>query len=127
MHECVEVSKHVAPARRGLSVRAVFIVLALAAVMCVGYGSAYAFNIPTGDQNLQLRFDNTVRYFLQYRIASQDQAILASPNGDDGDRNFDKGIVSNRLDLLSELDFINKAKGYGVPVQWRILVRSEIS
>ena len=76
--------------------------------------SAYAFQIPTGDDNWQLRWDNTIRYFLQYRIASQNQSILNSLNGDDGDRNFDKGIVSNRLDLLTELDLLNKEKAYGI-------------
>ncbi len=92
-------------------VRSVLVLLAL----LISCGSANAFNIPTGnDEVWQLKFDNTFRYFLQYRIASQNDAILANINGDDGDRNFDKGIVSNRLDILTELDLVNKEKQYGI-------------
>ncbi len=87
--------------------------LALSAMICMGYSSAFAFNIDTGNDDLQFRFDNTVRYFLQYRVASQDDSLLGSVNNDDGDRNFDKGIVSNRLDLLTELDLVWKPKGLG--------------
>lgn len=69
-------------------------------------GSVWAFDIPTGNDDVELRWDNTLRYTLAQRIAGQDQKILASKNMDDGDRNFDVGLVSNRLDVLSELDFI---------------------
>ena len=114
MRECGHVFKKETLRKRSLNVRAVFIIAMLLALTGVGYSSAYAFNIPTGNEDWQLRFDSTVRYFLQYRVASQDNAILSSINGDDGDRNFDKGIVSNRLDLLEEVDLINKTKGYGI-------------
>ena len=30
----------------------------------------------------------------------------ANANGDDGDRNFNKGLVSNRLDLFTEMDAV---------------------
>lgn len=68
---------------------------------------AAAFEIDTGDASRSLRFDNTLRYNLGVRQQEQDKAILANPNYDDGDRNFDKGsLVANRFDLLSELDFV---------------------
>lgn len=75
--------------------------------------SAEAFDIPTGNEDLKLRWDNTFRYTLSQRVKKQDQAIINSPNNDDGDRNFDVGIVSNRLDILSEVDAVYK-KLYGV-------------
>ena len=67
-------------------------------------GEARAAEITTGSDDVQLRLDNTLRYNLAYRTDPQDKAIIANPNVDDGDRNFGKGFVSNRLDLLSELD-----------------------
>ena len=71
-------------------------------------GSAAAVEIDTGNPDVVLRWDNTIRVNLVNRVEDQDQAILNSPNFDDGDRNFDRGMVSARLDLLSELDFVYK-------------------
>lgn len=42
------------------------------------------------------------------RVESQDKDILKQVNADDGDRNFDKGMVSTRVDLLSEADLVYK-------------------
>ena len=70
-------------------------------------GPAQAFEIDTGNPDLAMRWDNTVRYNLGLRAQSQDPSILGNPNFDDGDRNFGNGsIVTNRLDLLSEFDFV---------------------
>ena len=69
-------------------------------------GSAAAVEINTGNPDVVLRWDNTIRVNLASRVESQDDSILNSPNFDDGDRNFDNGMVSARLDLLSEFDFI---------------------
>jgi len=66
------------------------------------------FEIPTGNEDMKLRWDNTFRYTLSQRVKGQNDAILKSPNNDDGDRNFDVGIVSNRLDILSEVDAVYK-------------------
>jgi len=71
--------------------------------------SARAIEIDTGNQDLQVHFDNTIRYNLGRRIEAQDPAILGNPNLDDGDRNFAKNsTVTNRLDLLSEFDIAYK-------------------
>jgi len=72
-----------------------------------------AVEIPTGSEDMKLRWDNTLRYTLSQRVKGQDDAILKSPNNDDGDRNFDVGIVSNRLDILSEVDAVYK-DSYGI-------------
>ncbi len=54
-------------------------------------GSAAAVEIDTGNPDVVLRWDNTIRVNLASRVESQDDSILNSPNFDDGDRNFDKG------------------------------------
>jgi len=76
-------------------------------------GIVGAFEIPTGNEDLVLRWDNTLRYTYGHRISGQNKSIVNSPNMDDGDRNFDVGPVSNRLDLLSETDLVYN-KDYGV-------------
>lgn len=74
---------------------------------CGTSGIAQAFEIDTGNDELKVRWDNTVRYNLGSRTQGQDPAILKNANADDGDRNFDKGsLVTNRLDLLTEFDVV---------------------
>jgi hypothetical protein len=85
---------------------------ALAAVLGVS-GSANAFEVPTGSDDVVIHWDNTFRYTLAQRLKGQNQQIIGSVNNDDGDRNFDVGLVSSRLDLLSEGDVVYKDK-YGV-------------
>jgi hypothetical protein len=86
------------------------------ASLLAGAGSAYGFEIETDNPDIQMRWDNTFRYNLGFRVQSQKDAILGSPNYDDGDRNFGNGTnVTNRLDILSEFDFIFQKK-YGFRV-----------
>lgn len=88
-------------------------VVTLCALACA---NAVAVEINTGNDDIQLRWDNTLRYNLGMRTEGQDKAILANPNNDDGDRNFDRHrLVNNRLDILSESDLIYKGK-YGARV-----------
>jgi hypothetical protein len=80
--------------------------LAAAAMGLMGHG-AQAFEIDTGDGDLKLRWDNTVKYSTAARVEGSSDGLTRGPNGansDDGDRNFEKGLISNRFDLLSELD-----------------------
>ncbi|RJF91840.1 DUF1302 domain-containing protein [Noviherbaspirillum saxi] len=85
---------------------------AAVAAACMGVcAGANAFEVDTGNDDMQVRFDNTVRYNLGYRVEKQDPAVLANPNNDDGDRNFKRhSIVMNRVDLLSELDVVYQKK-----------------
>lgn len=69
-------------------------------------GSAGAAEITTGNPDLVLRWDTTVKVNLANRVEDEDASILASPNYDDGDRNFGQGMVSERLDVLTEFDFV---------------------
>ncbi|MBD9679477.1 DUF1302 domain-containing protein [Pseudomonas sp. PDM18] len=82
-------------------------------VCAMGWSTAHAVEIDTGNDDLKLRFDNTFRYNLGKRVENQSTPILKNPNYDDGDRNFKKNsIVNNRLDILSESDLVYKDK-YG--------------
>jgi len=87
--------------------------LSLVVLFC---GSVEAFTI-VNERNLGIRWDNTFRYNFGVRMRSPQGCMLNSPNYDDGDRNFGKAndIVTNRLDILSELDFVFK-KNFGVRV-----------
>lgn len=79
-------------------------------------GSAQAIEIDTGNPDVELRWDNTVRYNYGVRMADRDPALIGNPAIDDGNRNFAKGdAVTNRLDLLSELDLVVDKK-YGFRV-----------
>ncbi|MCU7250897.1 DUF1302 domain-containing protein [Pseudomonas koreensis] len=84
----------------------------------LGASGAQAFSIDSGDSDLELRWDNTVRYSNAWRLNKIDDKTAASadnPNIDDGDRNFGRGLISNRLDLLSEFDARYK-RDYGLRV-----------
>lgn len=82
----------------------------------VAAAGAQADEINTGNPDVVVRWDNTVRYNVGTRTQAQDAAILGNPNYDDGDSNFGKGkLVANRLDLLSEFDVVYK-KQFGVRV-----------
>ena len=76
------------------------------------YVDAAAVEIPTGNSDLSIRWDNTFRYSGAYRVADQSSQLLDNPNADDGDRNFKDGLVGNRLDIFSQMDLIYKRK-YG--------------
>jgi hypothetical protein len=86
------------------------------AAICALPGTVGAFEIPAGNDDLALRWDNTIRYNLGMRMKDQDEAILKNVNQDDGDRNFSQhSLVTNRIDLLSEFDFVYQ-KRYGFRV-----------
>jgi hypothetical protein len=78
-----------------------------------GASSVSAFEIDLGNPDFSLRWDNTVRYNLSMRVEGKDSKIANAPNTDESDNKFDRGdIVNNRIDLLSELDFVYKG-AYG--------------
>ncbi len=79
--------------------------LALAAgPALLGWHPAHAFDIATDNPDLKLRWDNTFKYSNAFRLKSRDALLTSDINLDDGDRNFGKGLISNRFDLLSEAD-----------------------
>lgn len=66
--------------------------------------AAQAIEIDTGVDDLKLRWDNTVKYNAAWRLKQVSPVVAGDANTDDGDRNFGKGLISNRVDLLSEVD-----------------------
>ena len=78
--------------------------------------ASQAFQIDTGHSELKLRWDNTVKYSAAFRLDKRSPGLsrtvfgptgVVGPNNinqDDGNNNFDRGLVSSRFDLLSELD-----------------------
>jgi hypothetical protein len=79
-------------------------VLAAAIAAISSLPQAGAFEIDTGDSDLRLRWDNTIKYNAAWRVKDRNSKLVSSVNQDDSDRNFDKGLISNRLNILSELD-----------------------
>lgn len=76
--------------------------------ICLTMGMSFpasAFEVNTGVDGLSVRFDNTLKYNLGYRVDGRDSRIANNANSDEGDFKFDRGdVVTNRVDLLSELE-----------------------
>jgi len=77
------------------------VLLGAGALSCT---AARAAVFDTGIDDLSLRWDNTVKYSNAFRLKQRDPLLISDINQDDGDRNFGKGLISNRFDLLSEAD-----------------------
>jgi hypothetical protein len=90
---------------------------ALAAAALLACGTSQAFEFETGNPDLTRSAGTTPSSTARpSRVKDRSPALsqtqfgpagVVGPNNlnqDDGDNNFDKGLVSNRLDLLSELD-----------------------
>lgn len=81
----------------------------LASAVLVGLGSlpVHAFELDTGRDDLQVRFDNTVKLNYAQRVESANSKLANSWNNNDGNRNFSAGSpVSQRIDVLHELDVV---------------------
>ena len=100
-------------ARRPVSTSAPFgFSLAAALVLCSQ--AAHAFQVDTGNPDFSLRWDNTVKYSAAWRTENPSSKLTQGQvalNQDDGDRAFKKGLISNRMDILSELDMSFKNVG----------------
>ena len=87
---------------------------ALSAMLCTG--GVHAFEIDTGNPDLTLRWDNTVRLNYAVRVEQRDDKIGTSPIADEGTWSFDRGdAVAQRADLLSEFDVVYR-KRFGARV-----------
>jgi hypothetical protein len=88
----------------------------LAAAALAACAGAQAVEFDTGNPELKIRWDNTLKYSAAARLDDRSPGLsrtafgptgIVGPNNlnqDDGDNNFGRGLVSNRLDLLSEVD-----------------------
>ncbi|NOY16715.1 MAG: DUF1302 domain-containing protein [Gammaproteobacteria bacterium] len=87
------------------------------AVTALTTGPAQAFIFNNGD--LQGSLDTTISYGARWRVQDRDQSIIGkanggtanSVNGDDGNLNYDKGLVANVLKITPELEL--NYKNYG--------------
>ena len=88
--------------------------------LLVGFPLAQAVELKTGDPDLKLRWDTTIKYASAFRVEARSNALADSPpttiNQDDGDRNFGRGLISNRSDVFSEADVIYRNVGARVSV-----------
>lgn len=98
------------------------VALAAAALLAMASQAASGLEIGSDNPDLKVRWDTTVKYSNAFRVKSASPALISNastdstsplyfPNMDDGDRNFRRGLISNRLDLLSEFDV--NYRGFG--------------
>ncbi|MEN8162706.1 MAG: DUF1302 domain-containing protein [Acidobacteriota bacterium] len=96
--------------------RVALVVLAVALTL-VYTAPGQAADLSSGNYTLNL--DTTISWGARYRVADQDMRLIGLPsggsaysvNGDDGNLNFDTGIVSNSLKATVDLDFAYKNFG----------------
>lgn len=73
----------------------------------LGLAPAQAMELDTGSDDWAVRFDNTLKLNYAQRVESANSKLANSFNNNDGNRNFSAGsAVSQRVDLLSELDVV---------------------
>ncbi len=80
-----------------------------AAVLCAyalgAVGSpAPARALDLSDGELRLSLDTTLSHGLTFRIQEQDDLLISDSNGNDGDLNYDRGLVSNTSKFTTDLD-----------------------
>ncbi len=98
---------------RTLRVRRAALVALAVALAVVSAAPADAFELTPRDSKFKLNLDTTLSWGALYRMEDRDPAIISpfeggtawSVNGDDGNLNFDKGIVSNTVKATVDLDF----------------------
>ncbi len=65
-------------------------------------GQANAVDLSSGE--VEASFDTTLSYGLIYRVGKHEPQLSEELNGNDGDLNYDRGIVSNAAKFTSDLD-----------------------
>ncbi|MDR6212394.1 DUF1302 domain-containing protein [Paracidovorax wautersii] len=92
---------------------------ALAAVAALGLPAAQAFDIETPDPDIKARLDFTPKVSMGYRVKNPSEALSrldvgvdpGTVNEDDGNHNFRRGLISRRVDLLTEFDVTGRNFG----------------
>lgn len=81
----------------------------MAAGMVASGGQALAFSIETGNPDLRVRWDNTVKYNIGWRMEGRNDDLGDNWMSQATNHGWDRGdVVTNRLDLLSEFDVVYK-------------------
>jgi hypothetical protein len=95
-------------------------VIGVASIMVSG---VQAIELDTGNPDITAHWDNTVKYSNAYRLMDASPSLASTSfgpggvvgpnntNQDDGNNNFKKGLVSNRVDLYSEFDLQTREYG----------------
>ena len=66
-----------------------------------------------GSKKLDVTIDTTVSQGVSYRMEDRDLELIDSdPNGDDGNLNYDKGMISNTSKITSDLHFAGESGGF---------------
>lgn len=78
--------------------------VAAAVALLAQASGVQAAELTAPGSELKVRWDNTVKYSVAGRLKERSAELTRDVNQDDGNRNFGKGLISNRADLLSELD-----------------------
>ena len=85
--------------------------------------------ITFGDEKTQGALDVTLTYGAMWRLKNQDAELLADFNGDDANRNFSKGLVSNQLRAVADFEvkrLHSNSTSFGVFVRGRAIYDNEI-
>ncbi|MES2948547.1 MAG: DUF1302 family protein [Pseudomonadota bacterium] len=91
----------------------------VAAAVAFALPAAHAFDIDTQNSDFKIRLDLTPKYSTANRLKDPSPELTrfdvttdpGTINEDDGNHNFQKGQISNRWDLLAELDVSGKNFG----------------
>ncbi|MNF37434.1 hypothetical protein D3C84_183550 [compost metagenome] len=91
----------------------------MVASLCLAIGvanQANAFSIDSGNPDLTMSLDTTIRYNQGWRVDGRDKTLANNVNFDEGNYLFDKGdVMLSRLDIFSEFD-LNWQNRYGIRV-----------
>lgn len=93
--------------------------MALSVCLASWASQSQAAQIDLGDSEWRLRWDNTIKYSQAWRLKGADNNLVNAPTAgglypsiqSQGDKNFSTGLVSNRLDLFSEMDLSRENYG----------------
>jgi Protein of unknown function (DUF1302) len=103
---------HSAKPRTDLRLTSVSAAILALAVFALAATPAQAFEIETANPDLAVRWDNTLRYNLGWRVNEPNKSLVGNNAVfDEGEFSFGRGnVVTNRMDLLSEFDLVYQKK-----------------
>lgn len=105
--------KYAEVGKLALRIRPVLLSLAAAGLWS---GNAAAFQFETSNPDVEVRWDNTIKYNAGWRMEKRNRTLADTWGLQAGEYRFDQGdMVTNRFDLLSEFDVAYK-KHYGFRV-----------
>jgi hypothetical protein len=78
-----------------------------AALAALAATPVQAFSIDTGNPDVEVRWDNQIRYNAGWRMEKPNENFANIASYDESEGRFDRGdMVTNRLNLLSEMDIV---------------------